>query len=287
MKTNAGSTGLVEHSSHRVPRGLFDTHVHFDLLSAQGGVDGVLARAAAAGVAYMLAVGNDPSANARAVALAGQYSDRIRAAVGLGRDTATAGVSRADLEVCLRAAPLGHVVAVGEIGLDYHHSPETAEAQRRLFQAQLELARCVRLPVIVHSREAEATTLELLAAHARESGLGGRVGVLHCFTGGHAFARRLLELGYAISFSGIVTFRNAAALREVARWVPAERLLLETDAPYLAPVPHRGRENEPALLPAIAACLAEIRGCAVEELARITTANAARLFGWPGPAVFA
>jgi len=280
----------VKQSPQQLPDvagGLFDTHVHFDLLEAGGDVAGVLARAAAAGVNWMLAIGHNAASNVRAVALAGQYRERARAAVGLDRENATADVSVAVLEKFVETTPPGLVVAVGEIGLDYHHGPETAAAQRRLFQAQLELAARVRLPVIVHSREAEQATLELLGAHARNSRLGDRVGVLHCFTGGLAFARPLLDLGYVISFSGIVTFRNAGALREVARFVPAERLLIETDSPYLAPVPHRGRPNEPALLPAIAACLAEIRGCVPEELARITTANAARLFGWPGPATAA
>ena len=258
-----------------------DSHVHFDLLVEAGSVPDVLARAKDAGVTRMLAAGNDAGGNALALRLAAEYPDVIRAAAGFGRDSATAAVDLAGLEAQIRAVPPGRVVAVGEIGLDLHYSPETAEAQTRLFAQQLELARRLELPVIVHSRAAEAATLDHLAAHAQAwRGAGDRIGVLHCFTGDTAFARRLLDLGLHISFSGIVTFRTADALREVARFVPQDRLLIETDSPYLAPVPHRGQPNEPAFLPAVAERLAQVRGCAVEQIAACTSANATKLFAW-------
>jgi TatD DNase family protein len=172
------------------------------------------------------------------------------------------------------------VAAIGELGLDFHYTPETAEAQQALMVEQLALARELRLPVIVHSREADQETVALLSAHARQWGGGSdRIGVLHCFTGTESLARQLLDLGFMISFSGIVTFRNADLLREVARGIPADRLLIETDTPYLTPVPHRGRPNEPCYLPAIAALLARVRGMDVEELAGLTTANSEKLFG--------
>jgi TatD DNase family protein len=263
-----------------------DTHVHVDLMRPEDGVSAVLARAAAAGVTRLLAVGNDPPGNAAALGAALEHPAAVRAALGYGRDCATKGVSVAELERLIRGAPAGMIVAVGEIGLDFHYLPETAVAQRQLMREQLDLARQLELPAIVHSREAEAATLDLLAAHVRAwTGAPDRVGVLHCFTGDLGFAERVLALGFFVSFSGILTFRNAAALREVAKTVPAERLLIETDSPYLAPVPHRGSANEPAFLPAVARSLAEARRCRVEDVATLTTRNAERLFGWPARAV--
>ena len=259
---------------------LIDTHAHFRSALTPGECDGLVARAQAAGVAGILAVGCEPDANAAALGMAARFPGVVRAAVAYDRSLATAGKEVSEIARMIREAPEGHLVAIGEIGLDFHYEPETAEAQQRLMKQQLELARDTGLPVIIHSREADGATLDLLAEHAANwRGDRRRTGVLHCFTGSAEMARDLMDLGFMISFSGIVTFRNADALRQVARSIPAEWLLVETDSPYLTPVPHRGVPNEPGFLPATAAVLAKERGVAVDELAACTTANARHLFG--------
>ena len=256
----------------------FDSHVHFDGIGLEP--RDVIDRAVAAGVTRMLAVGHSPDADRLAVALARQFPARLRAAVGLDRDAATAEITLDGLEADLA---LPEVVAVGEIGLDFHYLADTAPAQEALFARMLDLARRHARPVIVHSRDAEEATLRLLRAHAAQwPGPADRIGVLHCFTGRADFARALLDIGFHISFSGIITFRSASALREVARRVPEDRLLIETDSPYLAPEPHRGHSpNEPALLPHTAAAIAAVRGCPAAHVAALTAANASRLFAWP------
>jgi TatD DNase family protein len=260
---------------------LTDTHVHFSETLTSADATGLVGRAAAAGVGRLVAVGCEPDANAAALRAAALFPASVKAAVAYDRSLAGSDARVEDIRDLIAAAPRGHVVAIGELGLDFYYAPETADAQHALMEAQLTLARELRLPVIVHSRDADAATLALLEAHARRwPGDPGRIGVLHCFTGGAAFADRLLEIGFMISFSGIVTFRNADPLRAVARGIPADRLLLETDTPYLTPVPHRGRPNEPAYLPDIAAALARARGDTPEVIARVTTHNAERLFGF-------
>ncbi|MBN1674824.1 MAG: TatD family hydrolase [Kiritimatiellae bacterium] len=256
---------------------LTDTHVHFDAWETQAALEAVLDRASGAGVARMVAVGGSGPANTRAVALARRFPGRLYAAVGYDRDQAASSCPLDELE-SLAAAE--EVVAVGEIGLDFHYHPETADAQRALMGDMLALARRRRLPAIVHSRDAETATLALLETHAAcWPGKPGRIGVLHCFTGSAPFARNLLELGLAVSFSGILTFKKAEALRRVAAAIPDERLLIETDSPLLAPEPYRGRPNEPAYVRRVAEVLAEIRGCTPEAIAEMTTRNAQRLFG--------
>jgi TatD DNase family protein len=171
------------------------------------------------------------------------------------------------------------VAAIGEIGLDFHHGRENAPAQIKLFSRMLELARKRSLPVCVHTREAEAETLAALREHAAGwRGAPDGIGVLHCFTGGEVFARELLALGFCVSFSGIVTFKNSENLRAAAAVVPDDRLLIETDSPFLAPEPLRGRPNEPANLERVAVVLAGIRKTSLETIASITTRNARRLF---------
>lgn len=243
---------------------LFDTHAHFE-----GGAEetaAVLARAAAAGVTRLVAVGGSDALNAGvACAAAGSAAGvTVWRALGWDRDQAGRGV--------LPELDYTGVAAVGEIGLDYHCEGPTRHEQLDLFARQLELAKARDLPVIIHTREADDDTLGVL----RE--IGAR-GVIHCFTGSPVFARKLLDLGFLISISGIVTFRAAENVRESARAVPLDRLLVETDSPFLAPVPLRGRANEPAFLVHTAAFLATLRGLRVEALAELTTANALGLFG--------
>ncbi len=261
------------------PMSLVDTHVHFDDFQKTGDLTAVLDRAAAAGVGRMIAIGGTEAGNDLALELAAAQPERIRAAVGFDRYLAD---QAPDFDRLALQATRPGVAAIGECGLDYHYSPETAAAQRALFARMLALARDRRLPVVVHSREAEDDTLAMLQEHAAAwAGDPARLGVLHCFTGGEAFARRVLAGGLLVSFSGILTFRNADSNRAAARLVPADRLLVETDAPYLAPVPHRGRRNEPAFVVEVVRALAAVRGEPVERIAAQTTRNAEHLFGHP------
>ena len=244
----------------------FDSHVHF---TDGDDAAALVGRARAAGVDRLLAVGGCAETNESALAAARQFGPDVRAAVGYDRD-----------QVGQPAGAAGRAAAIGEIGLDYHYSPESAGAQKVLFAEQLALARDLELPVIVHSREAEADIASLLERHAAAwHGPVDRLGAVHCFTGGPEFARQICDLGYYVGFSGIITFRNADAVRDAARAVPGNRLLIETDSPYLAPVPHRGKRNEPAYLVHVAAKLAEVRGMTVDEIAELTSRNAERLFG--------
>ena len=252
----------------------------------------VMERAFAAGVTRILAVGGSPALNAGAIAAAAAYPQHVRPALGFDRDQATAAEPEVHVETLRQltatAAPPSpsasggvHAVppltAVGETGLDFHYHPDTADAQAALFAAQLRLADEWRLPVIVHTRDADAATLRALD-DTPWHGQGLR-GVIHCFTGDRAFAAQLLDRAFAISFSGIVTFRNADMLRDSAAYVPDDRLLIETDSPFLAPVPKRGQRNEPAFVTHVAECLATLRGTTAERIAELTSANAARLFG--------
>ena len=259
---------------------IVDTHVHLSALDAAEPVSAYIERAAQNGVTRMVSIGGDLDGNARSVSLAAEYPGQVYASVGFDRDLAGAELDYGLLDEQVRAAG---VVAVGETGLDYHYGPDTREEQMALFGRMLDLAVEVQKPVVVHSREADEDTLDMLSAYAsRVPTLAGRPAVLHCFTGGVGFARQLVELGLFISFSGIVTFRNADALREVAAVLPEESIVIETDAPYLAPVPMRGKQNEPVFVRHVAECLADVRGCTVDYIAELTTRNAQRLFGWAG-----
>ena len=273
----------------------FDTHAHFDSFAADGSVAAVLERAAAAGVERMCAVGSSEASNELVVRLAREHPAALVAAVGYNRDQLE---KPRDMEKLAALAADPAVVAVGEIGLDYYYSPETASAQRALFGQMLAFAAERKFPVIVHSRYADADTLDMLGEfstvwkkvfHGVEKSASdphGLVpwvkipppGILHCFTGDAAFAEELLVLGFFISFSGIVSFNNAGPLREVAKHIPADRLLIETDCPYLTPKPFRGKVNEPAFVARVAEVLAEARGVDAAALAATTFANARRIF---------
>ena len=259
----------------------FDTHVHFDGVAAAADLESVVARADSAGVSRMLAVGGDAVRNLFAADFAAEHLSAVRAVVGYDRDCAGGHCPEQDLELLLKRGTT--MAALGEIGLDYHYHPESRGAQRELLARMLDVARIHGLPVVVHSREADDDTVSLLGEHCRacDGDLQARIGVLHCFTGDASFARRLVDLGFYVSFSGIVSFRNADSLREAARIVPRNRLLIETDAPYLAPVPHRGKQNEPSLVPHVAEALAAARGESVKDIAEATFLNACRLFDWP------
>ena len=254
-----------------------DSHAHIDGEEFDADRDEVVARARGAGVRAILNVGTgDPHGGnfERAVAVAENY-EGVYAAVGVHPHDAKLYDETAE-RLLLEFVRSRRVVALGEIGLDYHYDNSPREVQREVFVRQLRLARAERLPVIIHSRDADAETLEILRAEYAGAVRGG---VMHCFGGGPALAEGALGLGFHISFAGNVTFKKADALREVARTVPAERLLIETDCPYLAPVPHRGRRNEPAHVVETARFLAGLRGVSPEEFGRATSENFSRLFG--------
>lgn len=250
---------------------LTDSHAHLDDERLQGEVDAVIARAKEAGVGLIVSVGSDLESSRRCIGLAGLY-DCVYAVAGVHpHEAAQAPEGYLDELRSLLTAP--KVVALGEIGLDYHYDLSPRPVQQAVFAAQLALARELDCAVVVHTREADEDTYRILA----ESGV--RRVVLHCFSGNWEQAQRYLELGYYLSLSGVVTFPKSEDTREVAANVPLNRLMLETDAPYLAPVPRRGRRNEPAYVRHTAEAVAGLRGVALEDLARETTANVRRFFG--------
>jgi TatD DNase family protein len=256
-----------------------DTHAHFSERAGEHGYAATIERAQTADVGRIVAIGGTEAMNRAALACSGEWPGLVQAAIGYDRDLATALASAPPALAAamdrLRdalAADGARVVAIGETGLDYCYGPDTKSEQAGLFRAQAALARELDLPLVVHSREADGDTLDVL----RESGCRG---VLHCFTGGVEFAEALVSLGFFISFSGIVSFRNADALRAVARRLPGDCIVIETDSPYLAPMPVRGRRNEPAYVRHVAEALAAARGETVDAIARTTAENAVRLFG--------
>ncbi len=267
---------------------LIDTHCHLDPAYFPAGPDDVLARAEAASVEgfVVVGVGKDLAPARAAVALAGRLPDRVSAAVGVHPHDATS-LDDAAYDELARLAAAHEVVAVGEIGLDYHYDHSPRDVQRSVFARLVGLARATKKPIVVHTREAAADTLDVLAAEgAKDVG-----GIIHCFSEDRAFAERALDLGFYLSFSGIVTFKSATAIHEVARWAPLDRILVETDSPYLAPVPLRGKPCEPAYVVHTAKRVAELRGMAFEDLAQATTRNAEEVFrrrwraGGPRPTI--
>jgi len=250
--------------------GLFDSHVHLDDPAFDADRDAVLARARAAGVGGMVTVGTDLTSSRAAIELSARYAG-VRAAVAIHPHAAGSVTPDALAELRVLAAHPA-VVAIGETGLDAGGRSAPLDLQREAFLAHLRLARERRVPVIVHCRDAHQDVLATLAD-------SGAAVVMHAFSGSVETVRTCAARGYFISLAGPVTFRNAHLAVEVARAVPADLLLVETDAPVLAPHPHRGKRNEPAYLPYIVARLAEIRAVSVEDLVRTSAANAERAFG--------
>ena len=253
---------------------LVDSHAHIQGKEYAGEAAAVIERARLAGVEQIIAVGGagDLSSNTEAVALAESFAN-VYATVGMHPHDAK-DVGEDELQKLKELALHQKVVAVGETGLDYYYDHSPREVQRRVFAQFIRMARDTELPVVVHERDAALDAAELL----RSQGEGKLRGVIHCFTGNYEAARAYLDLGFYISFTGIITFKNAQALRQVAGQVPLERMLVETDSPYLTPVPHRGKRNEPAYVRLVAATVANIKGVSLEEVARTTTRNARRLF---------
>jgi len=252
---------------------LIDSHAHIQGKEYAGEAADVIARARAAGVEKIIAVGaGDMSSNTEAVALADSFPN-IYATVGMHpHDAKDVGADQLCALRELTSRP--KVIAVGETGLDYYYNHSPHEVQRRVFIQFIHMARQTGLPIVVHERDAAQEAAELLRSE------GGRElhGVIHCFTGNYEAACVYLDLGFYLSFTGIITFKNAGPLRDVVRKVPLERILVETDSPFLTPVPHRGKRNEPAYVRLVAETVANVQSIALEEVARITTENAQNLF---------
>lgn len=275
---------------------LIDSHAHLDSDRYIGEVEAILERAAEAGIGAILAIGigEGPAEMHQALDICRQYNTadsklpRLYASAGIYPHSTTEAddAALAKLDTLL-AEP--EVIACGEIGLDYYHQGAPHDVQKRMFIRQMEIAAERKRPILIHCRPKDGDnqcwedTLALLAQHWRVTGRDGKPlgGILHCFSGEWTHAERAMELGFQISFAGHLTYPKAQPLRDVAAKVPLDHLLVETDAPYLAPIPYRGQRNEPAYVAETARFLAELRGLSLEELASITTKNFERLFRLP------
>ena len=252
---------------------LVDSHCHLDFPDFADDRDAVLARAKAAGVGMMVTISTKVSEADKIIALA-EAHDQLVCSVGIhpheaGREPQTSA------EQLVHLAKHEKVVGIGETGLDYFYEHSPRDAQQKNFRAHIAAARESGLPLIVHARDADEDTADILED---EMGKGVYPGLIHCFTAGPELAKRALDIGFYISISGIATFKNATALRETIQAIPLERLLVETDAPFLAPVPNRGKRNEPAFVADTARALAELKGVSLEALSRATTDNFFTLF---------
>jgi TatD DNase family protein len=259
-----------------------DSHAHLDGPRFDADRDEVIRRAQQAGVRTILAVGNGPGTLDCAVELSLQY-DLLYATVGIHPHEAKLAKD-SDFQELEQLARNPKVIAWGEIGLDYYYDHSPREIQRQAFITQMELARVAGMPIVIHCRTSEGSEdawedcVQLIERHWRPTGLGG---ILHCFTGGWPHARRALDMGFLISFAGNVSFPKAEQIRQSAREVPLDCLLIETDSPFLAPVPHRGKRNEPAFVTAVASAIAQLRGLSPERVGAETAQNFYRLFSLP------
>ena len=253
---------------------LFDTHTHLNAQQFAGQEADYIARALAADVGYLAVVGFDDPTIERSLALSAAY-DNIISVVGWHPTEAHTYNDQVErrLEEWLE---LPKVKMLGEIGLDYYWDTAPWDVQAQVFRRQIAIAKSHGLPITIHNRDATEDTYRIL----KQEGLPAAGGIVHSFGGTAEEAMRFVDLGMHISFSGVLTFKKSEAVRQAAALVPAERLLVETDAPYLAPVPKRGKQNEPAYVRYVAECLAQVRDMSLEELAKLTTGNACRLFRW-------
>lgn len=251
---------------------LFDSHAHYNDRAFDGDRDELLSSMPANGVGYIMNAADSIPSIEPILALAEKYPF-VYAAVGVHPEE-TLNLTDADTDILKSAAANLKVRAVGEIGLDYHYDDVPKDIQKKWFSRQLALARELRLPVIIHDRDAHADTLDILRSeNARDIG-----GVMHCYSGSAEMAREVLELGFYLGFGGTLTFKNANKVRKAAEYVPLDRIVLETDCPYLAPDPHRGSRNSSLLMHFTAERLAEIKGVSLEEVERITLNNAKKLY---------
>lgn len=258
--------------SDRSAHGLIDSHAHLDLEHFPEGAESVLQRAREAGLEHVVVVGvgSDATSARHAVGLAETHSD-VSAITGMHPHEASE-LDEALFDELAELCGRDEVVAVGESGLDYHYMFSPADVQQQVFRRMIRLATELNKPIVVHTREAAADTLRILAEE-RAADVGG---IIHCFSEDRAFAEQALEMDFDVSFSGIVTYKNARSVHEAARWLPGDRLLVETDCPYLAPVPKRGKRCEPAFVVHTARAVAELRGEPLSDVARRSTANARR-----------
>jgi TatD DNase family protein len=249
-----------------------DSHCHLDMLAKEeGGLEAVLAQAKEHQVEHILSIAIDKQSCDSVISLAEQH-DNITASVGIHPNVDAD--EQFTVEELVKKASHDKVIAIGETGLDYFRSEGDLEWQRDRFRVHIEAGKQLTKPLIIHTREAREDTMTILESeNARDAG-----GIIHCFTENWETAKRALDIGFYISLSGIVTFKNATALQDVAKQIPLDRLLIETDAPYLAPVPHRGKTNKPAFVTHVASFLAELRGDTVENIAQTTTHNFKTLF---------
>ncbi|MGD6782266.1 TatD family hydrolase [Sutcliffiella horikoshii] len=252
---------------------LFDTHVHLNADQYEEDLQEVLDRAQAEKVTNMVVVGFDRKTITRAMELVEKY-DFLYAAVGWHPVDAI-DMTEEDLAWIEDLASHEKVVAIGEMGLDYHWDKSPKEIQKEVFRKQIQLAKKVKLPIVIHNRDATADVVQILKEEdAKEVG-----GIMHCFTGSLEVAKECMEMNFYISFGGPVTFKNAKKPKEVVKEIPMEKLLIETDCPYLTPHPYRGKRNEPGYVRLVAEQIAELKELTVEEVAEKTTANAKKLFG--------
>jgi TatD DNase family protein len=252
---------------------LIDSHCHLDFPDFASDLDGVVERARAAGVERMITIGTRVAKAAAVAAIAERYED-VFFTVGTHPHEA-AGEGAEDFDAMRAFAEHPKCVGIGEAGLDYHYDNAPRDVAKRVFRGQIALARELDLPLVIHTRDADA---DMAAILTDEMGHGRFRALLHCFTSSRELAETALEFGLSISFSGVVTFKKSEDLRAIARDVPLDRILVETDAPYLAPVPHRGHRNEPAFVVATAGVVAEARGITAEALATATRANTLDVF---------
>ena len=252
---------------------LVDSHCHLDFPDFSQDIEGIVARAREAGVECMVTISTRVKKFAQVHALTQQFPD-VFCSVGTHPHNAAEETDVTAQEL-IQLAHKDKVVAIGEAGLDFHYDHSPRDDQRRGFRTHIEAARRTGLPLVIHTRSADDETAQILTD---EMGKGAFKAILHCFSSGAALAATGVELGLYVSFSGILTFKKSEELRDIARNIPADRLLVETDAPYLAPTPHRGKRNEPAYVAHTARVLAEARGVAFEDMARQTTENFYRLF---------
>lgn len=251
---------------------LFDTHAHINVNQFDEDRKEVIERAFSEGVEYIVVVGFDRETIPSALKLAEDY-DKIYAAVGWHPVDAI-DMTEEDLRWLEELSAHPKVVALGEMGLDYHWDKSPKEIQKEVFRKQIRLARKVKMPIVIHNREATADIVDILKEE-KASEVGG---IMHCYSGSVEVAKECLDMNFYISLGGPVTFKNAKKPKEVAKEIPLDRLLIETDCPFLAPHPNRGRRNEPAYVKLVAEQIAELKGLSVEEIAKATTENAKRLF---------
>ncbi|MGC6517914.1 MAG: TatD family hydrolase [Candidatus Puniceispirillaceae bacterium] len=257
---------------------LIDTHAHLDYDHLYDQLDDVIIRASEAGVKHIISIGVKLSTSHRPKEIAERY-ENIWCSVGIHPHEAENEPEACNIEAIMKAADHPKVVAIGEAGLDYFYDHAPRQLQADSLRAQIQVARQLNLPIIIHARDADDDMAAILEDEYQK---GAYKGVLHCFSSGASLAERALAIGFYISFSGIVTFKSATNIQQIAKMAPEDRILVETDAPYLAPVPKRGQKNEPAFTRYTAQFVADLRGITLDRLAMVTTANAQTLFSKMG-----